>query len=918
MSLIICRPKGLPLDKFVSAAKRAIEVNPQNALERRSVALTPLGQRGGPRRIAVVVARKWPAAGVRLSVSFMDNPSQQLRSRILSHMNSWGESANVVFSETQDTGEVRIARLDSPPDLAGYWSYIGTEILEIKEDEPTLNLEGFTMRTSDAEFRRVVRHEAGHTLGFEHEHMRSDIVQRIDRKRAIAFYDRDQGWSPEEVEHQVLTPLAKKSLMGTKESDPVSIMCYHLPASIMKDRKAVKGGIDINPRDFAFAASLYPKEVAASEATAPPVSEPRASPAEIPERLQFEGFTGDDVFYLSVLAPKGAQAPAMLMANFRNASAMEVMYRGKKDINEDGRKEGGNKEGKRNRTHAATQESEQDEALTEEQKQKAVEAGNRWHRIITTQKDIEKYVDGDPGVQNLPDTKALIQLGSDLFEALLPGEVRRLYDGARAEQPGGRLNVVLTSQVSWMADLPWEFLYDPGRKTFLAASEVNFTRNVITAIPAERGKVLHRKMRLLVIVAQPLGLAHLSVEVETEVIKGGFQDLIDANVAEVDVLLDATPALLHRRLETVDYDIVHFIGHGGYDRNTDTGSLVFESGDEAEFKQLDASVLQQIVCRRGIRLVFLNACETGRGGVVNFNSGVAPALVEGGVPAVVANQFSVLDVSATTFARHFYWALGCGHSLGDAAREARVAVNYSISGEAIDWAVPVVFARNPCAGIGIMNESVRLERDVATRAQLGARRRATNRTQVVLWDVQRLIPKLGEIAETLTRAQEKFEFRAVYFTAPLGTWRIEKAEGQGKTYLMAENVAKRLEDKPREFGADRLIAITNLPLRSARKEELQVWDRAPGRRITIISTYGYLQSSTPEFTIEHLVSNVVTAGLVDLKNHKNGLKTCLMYDNPPGDPSVGGRLSLCGQCKERMRRRGENFQWIEALLAAYP
>jgi hypothetical protein len=47
--------------------------------------------------------------------------------------------------------------------------------------------------------------------------------------------------------------------MGTAEADPVSIMCYHLPAAIMKDGKAVKGGTNINPRDRAFAASLYPK-----------------------------------------------------------------------------------------------------------------------------------------------------------------------------------------------------------------------------------------------------------------------------------------------------------------------------------------------------------------------------------------------------------------------------------------------------------------------------------------------------------------------------------------------------------------------------------------------------------------------------------------------------------------------------------
>ena len=55
---------------------------------------------------------------------------------------------------------------------------------------PTMNLEGFTMRTPESEFLRVVRHEAGHTLGFEHEHMRTQLVQRIDRKKAIAYFRR--------------------------------------------------------------------------------------------------------------------------------------------------------------------------------------------------------------------------------------------------------------------------------------------------------------------------------------------------------------------------------------------------------------------------------------------------------------------------------------------------------------------------------------------------------------------------------------------------------------------------------------------------------------------------------------------------------------------------------------------------------
>jgi hypothetical protein len=93
--------------------------------------------------------------------------------------------------------------------------------------------------------------------------MRSDMVNLIDRKKAFAFFDRDQGWSRKEVEEQVLTPLAKKSIMGTKESDPLSIMCYQLPGEIMKNGKPIPGGRDIDKRDFTFASSCYPKKVGA-------------------------------------------------------------------------------------------------------------------------------------------------------------------------------------------------------------------------------------------------------------------------------------------------------------------------------------------------------------------------------------------------------------------------------------------------------------------------------------------------------------------------------------------------------------------------------------------------------------------------------------------------------------------------------
>ena len=71
---------------------------------------------------------------MRLTVQFLDNAPADLRKRILLHMNAWNKTANVQFAETRGTGQVRITRLDSPDDMSGYWSYVGTEILGVNDE----------------------------------------------------------------------------------------------------------------------------------------------------------------------------------------------------------------------------------------------------------------------------------------------------------------------------------------------------------------------------------------------------------------------------------------------------------------------------------------------------------------------------------------------------------------------------------------------------------------------------------------------------------------------------------------------------------------------------------------------------------------------------------------------------------------
>jgi hypothetical protein len=259
--LIVCTPKSLPPAKVIAAANRALRMNPANHppthLVARSLARGPADRL----RLALVVGRRWPTSGVRLTVGFLDGPSVALRKRILRHMNAWAKTANVKLVETKADPQVRIARLDSPPDMAGYWSYVGTEILEIPKNQPTLNLEAFTMQTPESEFHRVVRHETGHTLGFPHEHMRRQLVAKIDPAKAIKYFQATQGWSAQETREQVLTPLEQSSLLGTAQADPNSIMCYQIPGEITKNGKPIIGGTDIDKLDYTFAASVYPKKI---------------------------------------------------------------------------------------------------------------------------------------------------------------------------------------------------------------------------------------------------------------------------------------------------------------------------------------------------------------------------------------------------------------------------------------------------------------------------------------------------------------------------------------------------------------------------------------------------------------------------------------------------------------------------------
>jgi hypothetical protein len=545
-------------------------------------------------------------------------------------------------------------------------------------------------------------------------------------------------------------------------------------------------------------------------------------------------------------------------------------------------------------------------------------AGQRFRKIIAMNERIRNYINGTGAT--LPSDDELLGFGEELFETLFPPAIRRLYDVARSDERATRLNVIFTSMIPWIADKPWEFAFDRARGAFLATEEIQFVRNVLTAVPAQRIPLRAGKLRILVAVAQPFGSVPLSIDEEIAVIRRGFEPLIEAGLVEIEVLAKATPASLHGYIDTGRFDVVHFIGHGEFDPKTNRGYLLFEDGRGAATKVDDRS-LREIFCQRNIRLVFLNACETGQGGRADFNRGVAPALVAGGVPVVVANQYKVLDVSATTFAQHLYWSLAQGMSVGKAAREARIAVNYSLAGESIDWAVPVVYARDPglqlCApppagaGPAVLPQTTRRAR----HATAGHARR------VAVWDVDHLFPDLEPTLDKMSGAQERFGFLAVDLSAPVGTWQLTGAPGQQSTYLHADHVAAKLRNKVPELGVDFLACVTRHRLHSADEKDIYAWWDTQ-TRVMLFSTKGYpLPPTGPdtERAIANAIVGALAAVLADKDYHEKGDRHCPLYYNAERlYERLLERLKFDRECRNHLKKAApEDVPALDKLLGLF-
>ncbi len=146
---------------------------------------------------------------------------------------------------------------------------------------------------------------------------------------------------------------------------------------------------------------------------------------------------------------------------------------------------------------------------------------------------------------------------------------------------------------------------------------------------------------MLALVASPTDRPHLDIDREQQRVDEATRILQDKGHLEVHWLKDATRRDLVTALQQGPWHIFHFVGHGGFDRQSDEGivALVDEHGATAKLAAKDlARVLGD---HMPLRLVVLNACEGAKGSDHDLFSSTAASILRFGTPAVVAMQYEI-------------------------------------------------------------------------------------------------------------------------------------------------------------------------------------------------------------------------------------------------------------------------------------
>lgn len=321
----------------------------------------------------------------------------------------------------------------------------------------------------------------------------------------------------------------------------------------------------------------------------------------------------------------------------------------------------------------------------------------------------------------------LVKWGRLLHEAAMPSAhaANVLASWARIDETAGRrfsVHVDATPEAgapeqdvtaageaaTLLLGLPWELLHDGEGYLFQGAKPTRVRRRLPNTKPLDV-PVVAPPIHILLVTARPEDEACGYIDhrvsalplVEAMELLPGLVQLKVLNPPTLDALRKELERARRRRQP---YHVVHFDGHGVYDRRVGLGGLCFEHPDDdgklekRRHLTVHTDKLGPLLRDHRIPLVFLEACQSGQ--AEQSSESVASGLLKVGVASVVAMSHSVLVKTAERFVGAFYEALADGRRVGDAMLAGQRALEGNKSRGRVfgldelrldDWFVPVLY-----------------------------------------------------------------------------------------------------------------------------------------------------------------------------------------------------------------------------------
>jgi len=283
------------------------------------------------------------------------------------------------------------------------------------------------------------------------------------------------------------------------------------------------------------------------------------------------------------------------------------------------------------------------------------------------------------------------------------------FDPKLSKKKAGRLKEDADEASALLLGLPWELLHDGKGYLFKGARPVYVRRRL-----PNRNKldvvVTDPPVRILLVSPRPeddkAGYIDHRVSAITLVeAMESLGDMVDLTILSPPAFSAMNQELKRARDKGKPYHVVHFDGHGVFDKIKGLGALCFEDPKDSgklegrAAESVDAEKLAETIRDHRIPLFFLEACQSAKADK-DPTASVATRLLDQGVASVIAMSHSVLVETARRFVDAFYKALVTGSTVGQAVVRARVSLKDDTHRGVVfgagplkieDWFVPVLF-----------------------------------------------------------------------------------------------------------------------------------------------------------------------------------------------------------------------------------